>query len=262
MVSEFLIHLEFCFKNETTNVEETSPNVSEEYYFFPALVSVENPLHVWEQNDDICCKCGWLYKCIRRDQFLTTQFLHVLILRLAFTFALKFDPGDGHEDSLALHRRCSVWKRGIAWLNRVPIETVVEVGLQHQSVIVMMRCPKGKEAKCIQLRSEIINKVLEAKHEHCKAVKMSESFIHPDIVKYPFTDNMEDVKLYSYSLEEIARMIVERNTSVLDRSGLNPLPVQCLLLFDPCNTDTSTKRELFRESTQWMKPSKVRSWKP
>ena len=261
MVSEFLTHLEFCFKiedyetlsllkDEGANVEDTAPDESEEYYFFPALVSVENPLHIWEENDAMCCKCGWFYRCIRSDQFLTTQFLHVLILRLAFTFALKFDPGDCHIDSFSLHRKCSVWKRGIAWLNTAPIETVVEVGLQHQSVIVMMRCPKGEEAKCAQLRSEIIQKVLEAKDEHCKAVKMSESFVYPDIVNYPaFTDKTGDVNFYRYSLEEIARMTVKGARNVLDRNGLNPVPVQDLLLFDPHSTDTSSEllRELFSE---------------
>ena len=248
MVFGFLTHLEFCFKvkdpktlslvkDEAANVEDISLNVSEEYYFFPALVSVENPLHVWEENDHMCCKCGWFYQCVRHDQFLTTQFLHVLILRLAFTFALKLDPGDCREDSLSLRRKCSVWKHGIAWLNRAPIETVVEVGLQYQSVIVMMSCPKGREAKCAQLHSEVIQKVLEAKYEHCKAVKMSESFIHPTDVKYPFTDKMEDVKFYSVT--EIARGIIYKGDA-LDRSGLNPIPVQDLLL-------TDTSRELLRE---------------
>ena len=261
MVTEFLIHLEFCFKiedcetlallkEEATNMEGTFPDASEEYYFLPALVSVENPLHVWEQNDAVCCKCGWVYKCIRHDQFLTTQFLHVLILCLAFTFALGLHQGDCSEDALALRRKCSVWKHGIAWLNRVRIETVVEVGLQYQSVIVMMRCPKGKEAKCVQLRSEVIQKVLEAKHEHCKAVKMSESFIHPTDVKYPFThDNMEDVKFYSVT--EIARGIICKGeeANALDHEGRNAIAVQDVLLFDPCSTDTNTMllRELFSE---------------
>ena len=260
MVTGFLTHLEICFKiedyetlsllkDEAANIEDTSTNVSEEYYFFPALVSVENPLHLWEQNDVMCCKCGWFYECIRPDQFLTTQFLHVLILRLAFNFALKLDPGDCREDSLSLRRKCSVWKHGIAWVNRVPIETVVEVGLQHQSVIVMMRCPKGKEAECVQQRSKIIQKVLEAKGEHCYKIKMSESFVNPTDVNYPFCDNIEDVKLYS--LTEIARGIVceGEEANALDRSGLNPIPAQDLLLFDPCSTDTSTEllRELFSE---------------
>ena len=259
MVTEFLTHLEFCFiiedpktlsllKDETTNVEDTSPDVSEKYYFFPALVSVEYPLHVWEENDNMCRKCGWIYKCIRPDQFLTAQFLHVLILRLAFTFALKLDPGDCREDSLPLCRKCSVWKHGIAWFNRTPIETVVEVGLQYQSVFVMMRCPKGKEAECVQLRSEVIQKVLEVNDEYCKAVKMSESFIHPANVKYPFTDNVEDRKIYS--LPEIARVIAKGAANALDHGGRNPIQVQDLLLFDSYSTDTSSEllRELFSEN--------------
>ena len=260
MVSKFLIHLEFCFKiedqetltllkDEAANVEDTSPDVSQEYYFFPALVSIKNPLHVWEDklNEYMSCKCGWFYQCIKLNQFLTTQLLHVLILRLAFAFALKLDPGDCCQDAFSLRRKCSVWKHGIAWLNRTPIETVVEVGLQYQSVIVMMRCPKGKESECVQLYSEVIQKILEAKDEHCKAVKMCESFIHPTDVMYPFTDNIEGVKCYS--LTEIAKMTVKGDTNVLDRSGLNPTPVQDLLLFDPYTSDTGTKllRELFSE---------------
>ena len=249
MVFEFLTHLEFCFKiedhqtlallkDEAANMEDTYPDISDEYYFFPALVSVENPLHVWKQNDKMCCTCGWFYHCIRPDQFLTTQFLHVLILRLAFTFALKLDTGDCCEDSFTLRRKCSVWKHGIAWLNGVPIETVVEVGLQFQSVVVIMRCPEGKEAKCAELRLKVVQKVLEAKDEHCKAVKMSESLIHPTDAKYPFTNNIEDVKFYS--LTAIARSTVSEEEA-LDHRGRNPVPVQDLLLFDPYSSDTSTE---------------------
>jgi len=254
MVAEFLIHLEFCFKiedhqtlvllrDEAANMKDTPLELSEEYYFFPALVSVENPLHVWEQDDNMCCKCGWFFQCTRRDQFLTTQFLHVLILRLAFTFALRLNPGDSREAPLYLRRKCSVWKHGIGWLDRVPIETVVEVGLQHQSVIVMMRCPKDEKAKCVQMRSEVIQKVIEAKDEHCKAVEMSESFVHFTNIKYPFISDIENVKYYS--LTEIAKAIVEQAANALDQEGRNPIPIQDLLLFDPYTTDTNTLTELF-----------------
>ena len=165
----------------------------------------------------------------------------MLILRLAFTFALTLDPGDSHQDSLALRRKCSVWKHGIGWRNLVQIETVVEVGLQCQSVIVMMRCPKGKETECVQLRSEVIKKVLEAKDEHCKVVEMSESFIHPTDVNYPFTDKFKD-----YSLTGIARVIIEGTTHALDRTLKNPIPLKDLLLFDTY-TSTGLLRELFSE---------------
>ena len=201
----------------------------------------------------MCCKCGWFYKFVQHDQFLTTQFLHVLILRLAFNFALKLDPGDSCEDSLSLYRRCSVWKHGIAWLNRIPIETIVEVGLQCQSVTVMMRCPKGKEANCAQLRLEVIQKVLEVKDEHSKAVKMSESFIHPTDVKYPFTDNIEDV--ISYSLTEVARMAVQGKSNVLDHRGQNHYLLKiyfCLILVVQIQAQSYWKNYL-AESIQWMR---------
>ena len=253
MIAKFLTHLEFCIKiddhetlqllkDEIVHEEDMPQSLSEEYYFFPALVSVENPMQVWKQDDVMICQCGWLCRCSRHDQFFTTQFLHVLILRLAFSFALQLDPGDSHEDSLALCRRCSVWKRGIGWMNRVPIETVVEVGLLNQSVIVMMRCPKGEEAKCAQLRSEVIQKVMEVKDKHCKAVKMSEAFIHPTSIKYPFTDYTEDLKCYS--LTEVARATVAEADNVLDCSGRTPFPMKDLLLFEP---QATASRELLRE---------------
>jgi len=199
-------------------------------------------LQVWEPDDVMVCQCAWFYRCIQHDQTLTTPFLHLLILRLAFFFALKPDQSDSHKGSLALCRRCSVRKNGIGWLNRVPIETVVEVGLLNQSVVVMMRFPKGEEAKCAQLRSEVIQKVLEAKDEKCKAVKMSESFIHPTDIKYPFIDNTEDLK--HYSLTEIASAIIKEADNVLDCRGRKTFPVKDLLLFNP---QTTTSRELLRE---------------
>ena len=54
-----------------------------------------------------------------------------------------------------------------------------------------MHYPKVEEAKCVQLRSEVIQKILEAKDEHCKAVEMSESFVHPTDIKFPFFHNAE-----------------------------------------------------------------------
>ena len=127
-------------------------------------------------------------------------------------------------------------------MNRVPVEIVVEVGLLNQSVTVLMRCPEGEEDRCTQLHLKVIQKVLEAKDEHCKAVKMSESFIHPADIKYPFIDNAEGLRYYS--LTEIARATVEEAANVLDYRGRNPLPVKDLLLFDP---HTTTSRELLCE---------------
>ena len=74
---------------------------------------------------------------------------------------------------------------------------------------------------------------------------MSESFIYPIDVKYPYTMHVEDIKCYS--LTEIERTKVKGQENALDQRGRNPMTIQHLLLFHPCNIDTSTEqlRELF-----------------
>ena len=244
LIAGFLTHLEFCFKiddmetlrrieDEARSVGGTSTDLdpSDEYYFFPALVSVENPLQVWQPDDSMTYQCGWYYHCTHPDQFLTTRFLQVLILRLAFTFALAIDPHHCPQDDVpVLCRRCSVWKHGIGWLNRAGIETVVEVGLQCRWVSVMMRCSETVEIKCVQLRSAVINKIMTTQCELCPRVKMSESLIHSSEIKYPFTSSKE---LKLYSLTDIARSIKEREPRVLDQDGRNPVLIEQLLYFEP-----------------------------
>ena len=83
------------------------------------------------------------YICGQETEQLTTRFLHVLILRLAF--ACKPTDNPTEAESVVLPRRCSIWKHGIAWLNEYGIETIVEVGLQCCWVAVMMRCPDNEK---------------------------------------------------------------------------------------------------------------------
>ena len=105
MIVEFLTSLEFCFQVEDTeilhkiNKEFSASDVdlpvkaSDEFYFFPGLVSIDNPLSVWKDDESMCYQCGWHCESADPDQFLT-RFLHVLILRLAFLFAL---PAVNHQ---------------------------------------------------------------------------------------------------------------------------------------------------------------------
>ena len=102
MITGFLSQLDFCFKIEdyravekiTDNCTPRSPTAigeeEEVYYFFPALVQVEDPPldEVWKPNPKMTFQCGWFYHCDSPHQFLTTRCLHMLILRLAFSFAL------------------------------------------------------------------------------------------------------------------------------------------------------------------------------
>ena len=238
MIVGFLTHLEFCFKIDDPETikriedeapkDETCLDPSDEFYFFPALVNVDTPHQVWQQDDLILMQhqCGWYYKC-HPDQFLTSRFLHVLILRLAFSFALGLDQYHPSQSAPVLCRRCSVWKHGIGWLQD-GIETVVEVGLQCQWVTVMMRCLKGKEVKCVQRHLAVIQEIKKARYEFSKAVKMTALVIHPSNVHYPFSH--EHISLYS--LTHVANAIAKIETHVEDQHGHNSILICDLVLFE------------------------------
>ena len=238
VIIAYLIHLEFCFRikdqhtldmitnNQVRRAQSTDDQ--EQYYFFPALVSVENPQHIYQQNDSITFECGWFYICGQKAEQLTTRFLHVLILRLAFACEPTDNPTEA--ESVVLLRRCSVWKHGIAWLNNDGIETIVEVGLQCRWVAVMMRCPDNGKVQCAELRSKVIKTVLKTRKDFCPAITMKEYLIDPSNLQYPF----EGRKLTLYSMNEIAKVIVEGDDSmVMDTMGKDLISVPKLLPFEP-----------------------------
>ena len=103
MVVAFLQQMEFCQEISEAEVFlisrqhfKCSCGPIERFFFFPGLVSEERPSGAGEAIDTPSYRCGWYLQCSQPYQFLTPQFLHVLLLQLAFSFALASD--DTHED--------------------------------------------------------------------------------------------------------------------------------------------------------------------
>ena len=166
--------LELITNDPTLRLQRKEHENAEMYYFFPALVQKEKPSDVWQPQEITTYECGWLWKCYKATEYLTTRFLHVLILRLAFSCQPPDDPTV--KESVVLLRSCSVWKHGIAWWTN---DGIVEVGLQYRWVAVMMRCPDTNKAQCAELRSKVIRIILKAKRDFCPAITMNEFLIFP-----------------------------------------------------------------------------------
>jgi len=221
------------------------------------LVSIESPQEIWKPADKFGYQCGWLLWCTEADHFFTTRFLQVILLRLAFTFALNLQV-QKHRDQPAIQCCCSVWKNGISWLNEDGIETVVEVTDQNQAIIVMIRCIKRPAAKieCVCLRSSIIQKILKAKEEVCSKLSTTESFIDPHELRYPPGPPQE---LTLFSLSAVARSVVKAKPCVICDGGSMQhtfLELEAeLLYFEPyADLGEVVLKELFNEE---MKDSKV-----
>ena len=227
MLIQFLSHLEFCHEIQDDDVlqllcpeEHLRPteNASECFLFFSGLVSLKAPGGVWETNPQFPQLCGWMLQCCEAGQFLTSQFIQVLLLRIAFSCALVSDT-PGSSDLPVLQRKCSIWKNGIYWGSRKGVEALLEIRdpPQNKEVVVMLRCWSGHEVECTRLRSTIIQIVLRAKEKFCLKVPTKEFLLNPSQVwEYPLKSPAEQDLI---SIREVSRAVVAGDPGAVGSNG-------------------------------------------
>ena len=235
MIRQFLCHLEYCQEIADSNLLSLLPaddilyqvESDDRFYFFPGLVCDITPQDLWLENN-LGYHLGWTIQCSKPEQFLTHRFLQVLLLRLAFYFALA--PSDlSTVDHPALQRRCKIWKNGISWANTYGGEAVVEIFNQKQ-VTVITRCNEEYELESGRLLSAIVHKVLEAKNEHCPNVLLTESVILSEhVIHYHFP--LDLTKATSVSIMDVAKNINENAKFFIQ--GNQHIHVEKFLYFEP-----------------------------
>ena len=258
MLVQFLSHLEFCREIHDREVlqllcpEEHLPpteNTNERFLFFSGLVSLKAPSVVWETNPQFPKLCGWMLQCFKAGQFLTSQFIQVLLLRIAFFCALAPDT-PGSSDLPVLQRKCSIWKNGIYWGSREGVQVLAEIRdpPQNKEVVVMLRCWSGQEVECARLHSTIIQMVLGAKEKLCPKVPTKEFLLHPSQVReYPLKSPAEQDLI---SIREVSRAVVAGSRGVVS-SNNEPVDLKELLLVEPyANLKADILRQLFIGETK------------
>ena len=256
MISQFMCHLEFCQEIQDLEVLEllhanTSSSCSDEkFLFFPGLVDLNVPTNVWLPNSQFGYYSGWLLQCTIRGQFFSSRFLQVLLLRLAYGLAfLPSDRKPSSSDPASPQRSCCVWKRGICWSDQSGIEVIVEV-VDQKCIVVMIRALKQIESqvKLISVRSQIIQRVLDTKHDFCPKVNITEALLHPEVVNsYP----LDLTKVKQIKMSTIADAVVEGKVGVHDSTDQMVDLRGGLLYFEPyAGMDRSTLEELFKEENK------------
>ena len=248
MILSVLTLFEFCRKIEDSFIPSliassdpsrdvartvtTIEKPSENYYFFPALVRVEHPTDVWQGSGPGQYQCGWCLLCSKECQYLTPRFLHVLLLRLAFSFALASNRSQQDEASPVLRRRYAVWKNGIQWLDQDGVETIVEVSEQNKLLLLLMSCPEGEEMACVRLRSSLISKLLETKEELCPRISTTELLIDPsNLSSYPLP-NSSELTLYRMD-DQVVKAVQDHKQFAIDTTGRRRIKLVKALHFEP-----------------------------
>ena len=250
MIAEYLCHLEFCQEvtdNEVLQLLSIPLSIAckERVFFFPSLVSIDapelqqnsvaqlpthtSPTQIWKPNSDFVYNSGWILQCSQAEHHFTPRFLQVLLLRLAFFFALAPHIQEIKRDLREIQREFYVWKRGICWVTQNGVGALVEMDESGKTVTVLLRCLEHSKIKCIHLRSAIIHKALCAREEFCPKVFTSEYFIHPDAIEYPLKPTAE---LNIFSISQVTRAIVADHTCAIGKDS-QPLHLEKLLYFEP-----------------------------
>jgi len=181
---------------------EISSEVREKLLFIPALISNDRrPLSMSKT-----IKFGWCLQCCNPHQFFLPRFLHVLLLHLAYQYALPKTADNPH------HRRCTIWTNGILWSDNDGVQTLVEIVDNSQCVILLMSCEQKFEHNMITLRKHIIKDILSHQRDICPRLELQEFIIDPSQLHYPI-DKPSSLTLYD--IEHIASCVVNNKLFVV-----------------------------------------------
>ena len=206
--------MEFCHlvdpsALQATNLKATSSSLPSRtnHLFFPSLVKEHRP------GDLRSPRFGWCLGCSDLHQFFSNRFLHVLLLRLAFTFPLASKHLPPSSSLRGLERQCEVWQNGICWKSVSGLSTIVEIIDLNRWVIVLV---SEKTREAAEICSSVIRMILDLQHQLCSAVVTTcECLISPSLLDhYPF-DALPDTDLFD--LPTVARSMLLHHKLLLDR---------------------------------------------
>ena len=259
MLVGFLQTLELCHRVNlsgiTTNlqsIELSSPgDVDEWFLFFPSLLGTRQQ----DQPNRPCIlpkeekfSFGWCLCCVDPEyHFFTSRFLHVLLIRIAYTFPLACEPSI--LPSLN-QRRCTVWKNGIFWDNEEGIRTVVEL-IDHSRVVVLSSHRSGsRPVECSKHRSAVIRLILDLQQQLCSNIVTAEYLISHSLPRNWPANKICPTDNDLFPFKNVARSMLLHTPYILNSAGISSdLPTEEILSFEPyCQLSPSSVCELMDSS--------------
>ena len=196
ITSDMLIH---------SNLKRKQPEnamIVEKHLFIPALI--HNIPRPHEISGTI--QFGWCLQCSNPHQFFVPRFLHVLLLHLAYQYALPKTANNPH------HRRCTIWTNGILWSDSDGVQTLVEIVDNSQCVLLLMSCEQEVGHNMIKLRQKVIKDILSHQNVTCPRLELQEFIIDPSQLDYPI-DKPSSLTLYD--IEHVASCVVRNKSFVV-----------------------------------------------
>ena len=271
MLVGFLTSLDFCRPVDPsvlqyTNLQTTPSHSTADLLFFPGLVQSERPDILVQQLGAL--EFGWCLRSMDPHEFLSSRFLHLLLLSVAYEFPLagRFNP---YSSVSGLQRKCTIWRNGIFWRDDNNTCTVIELLDNNRCVMVAMSYTSIVEYA--KLRGSLIALIRRLLHKHSPAPEVCKFLISPDLVRQYPIDTFPDTDLFDMC--DVARSILQRKPVILSHAdGRGHLKTQSLpfepyhllapsyvsQLFNPNKADQPVPGPLLHEVRQLCHDTKIK----
>ncbi|MBA4719383.1 MAG: ankyrin repeat domain-containing protein, partial [Nitrosopumilus sp.] len=180
ITKECLLGLQYCQEIKPAHIRafpslEHSTSTNQSFFFFPALCSLDKCNTPWGTDPDFSYGVGWLAQCTDTCDYFPPRFLHVLLLRLVFRFALSV-PSESQApaasaDHASFKLHCTMWKTGVQWSMEEGVKCRVEMVNDNKGIVVLIQSIENNTDNSTTIFSDIIHQVMEAKAEFCHRIK-------------------------------------------------------------------------------------------
>ena len=226
ITTDCLVQLQYCqsFNHIEVKADYITPSESGDpssptLFYFPALCTSEKKECITTPRD-FDYYIGCYVECKGKFDYFPPRFLHILLLRLAYRYALQVPQENSSTDSeptLAIvqhyNRRCTMWKNGIHWLMQEGVECFVEMVNNSKGIVVVTKSEETQKSVCIEMLYKIIREILDAKKEFCDPVTLQHYVIDSDD---PASFNDKD-KLFAMS--EVECVLREGRSLIVSVNG-------------------------------------------
>ena len=249
LLMDCLVHFDLCqVVIKPPKLLDLDINLTDSYtpfntlLFFPALIKDPPPDHVWPPENTSKNShywFGWVLQCTN-EQFFTSRFLHVLLLRLMTVFFVLSSsnatiPSTNFNIS-DFKYRCKIFKTGICWLHD-EIWTMVQLTNNYRTLLfAMVTKPSNIEdttLKIVKYRSNIMMTILKVRDQHCSSVPVHEFLLPSSITMQSnkgFELNTNENGIYR--MKDVAAAILSNHECVIDVTGTTSINIKDVLLFD------------------------------
>ena len=174
-----------------------------DFLFFPSLVTVKAPVGVWGSGVEFTYQSTWILQCHNPDQFFPSRFLHLIIHRLSFSFAMAPNTT---SNQVSIQTKCTVWKDGIFWISLTGVNIIAQF-TNGNRLTVLIGTREDCELRGVRLRSKIISTVLKARKDCCPKVPVDEFLAKIVSSSNPFTDerNIEEL----VEITDVSRSVIK-----------------------------------------------------